>query len=49
MFGRSAENDEMIKKIQSALVWGNFDGDGNLDEDYLGDIVENNHLPYLTK
>lgn len=46
MSGRSAENDEMIKNVQSAMVWGNFDGNG---KDYLSDIVENNHLSYLTK
>lgn len=49
MAGQSVENNEMTKNIQSALLLGNFDGNGNLDEDYLDGLVENKHLPYLSK
>lgn len=49
MAGQSVQNDEVTKNIQSALPFGNFDGNGNMDEDYLEGLIENKHLPYLSK
>lgn len=40
---------DMAKNIKSAVLWGNFDVNGNLDEAYLSDLVENNQLLHLSK
>lgn len=45
----SVAKDEMVENIKSAVLWGNFDANGNLDEAYLSALVGNDQLLHLSK